>query len=161
MMNEKISKNEQTAFLSALRDVHVMYVKQQLTLLSALQNKFGPEVAQVVEQENCALVCRTYLAGSTGTGSIEALINLLWEPLRTKGYEFSVTHSEDGVQMKCTACPWARLYRNLGGADWGYRLYCAVDEDLVKGFNSQIGFKRTKTLMEGDEYCDHFYYMKE
>lgn len=153
--------NEQTAFLNALRDVHVMYVKQQLTFLNALQDKFGAKVAQVVEQENSASVCQTYLAGATGNGSIEALISLLWEPLRTKGYEFSVIHSEAGVQMKCTVCPWARLYRNLGGADWGYRLHCAVDEDLVEGFNSKIGFKRTKTLMAGDEYCDHFYYLKE
>ena len=161
MMNEQISANKEAALLNALRDVHVTYVKQQITLLNALQDKFGTEVAQVVQQKNSALVCQAYFAGASDERSIEALINLLWEPLRTKGYEFSVTQSEAGVQMKCTACPWARLYRNLGGADWGHRLYCAVDEDLVGGFNPQIGFTRTKTLMEGDEYCDHFYYMKE
>ena len=139
----------------------MMYVKQQLTLFEALRDKFGSDVAQVVEQSNSASVCQAYLAGATGEGTIEALINLVWEPLRSQGFEFTVTPSEKGVQIQCTACPWARLYRNLGGAEWGYRLYCAVDEPLVEGFNPNIGFKRTKTLMEGDDCCDHLYYWQD
>jgi len=160
MMNDAQLQNEPAALFSALREVHGMYVRQQLALLNALQERFGAEVAQVVEQENSAQVCRAFLAGADGAGSVDDLIARLWEPLRAKGYEFSVTRGDEGVQIHCTACPWARLYRNLGGADWGYRLYCAADEALTAGFNAQIGFQRTKTLMEGHDCCDHFYYMK-
>ena len=161
MMNETPLQNEQAVLFSALREVHGMYVRQQLALLNALQDQFGVEVAQVVEQTNSAQVCRAYLAGADGAGSIDDLIARLWEPLRAKGYEFSVTRGEGGVQIHCTACPWARLYRHLGGADWGYRLYCAADEALTAGFNAQIGFQRTKTLMEGHDCCDHRYFMKD
>ena len=44
--------------------------------------------------------------------------------------------------------------------DLMYQHTCSVDECIATTFNPQIGFRRTKTLMQGDEYCDHFYYMK-
>jgi predicted ArsR family transcriptional regulator len=160
-MSEQTKKVEQTVLLPAIRELHLMYTHQQITLLNALKDKFGPEVVAVVEQANSAAVCQQFLAGANDERGIEALIDLLWEPLRTKGYEFTIARTDEGVQMTCTACPWATLYKNLGGADWGYHLYCAVDEDLVEAFNPQIGFKRTKTLMEGQDACDHFYYLKD
>ena len=159
-MTEQTKIAEQPAILPALRELHVMYTSQQITLLNALKDEFGPEVVTVVEQANSTAVCQRFLAGANGKRTIEALINFLWEPLSTKGYAFTIDRSDEGVQMKCTACPWAALYKNLGGAEWGFHLYCAVDEDLVEAFNPQIGFKRTKTLMEGHDSCDHFYYLK-
>jgi predicted ArsR family transcriptional regulator len=155
------TKIEAQLLLQTVREVHLTYVKQQIILLNALKDKFGPEVVEVVAQANSKAVCQQYLVQAAGQGSIEDLINLLWEPLRSKGYEFTTQQAENGVQMKCTACPWAMLYKNLGGAEWGYHLYCAADEHLVAGFNPAIGFKRTKTLMEGHDCCDHFYFMKD
>jgi predicted ArsR family transcriptional regulator len=159
-MTEQTKKADQPALLPAIRELHLMYTHQQIMLLNALKENFGPDVVVVVEQANSASICQQFLAGANGERTIEALIDLLWEPLRTKGYEFTVDQTDEDVQMTCTACPWATLYRNLGGADWGYHLYCAADEDLVDAFNPQIGFKRTKTLMEGYDSCDHFYYLK-
>ena len=152
---------DQQSLLQAMREVHVTYVKQQIMLLNALKDKFGSAVVDVVQQTNSKALCHVYLMQATGEGTIEDLINVLWEPLRSKGYEFTVEHSDKGVQMKCTVCPFAALYKNLGGAEWGYHLYCAADEYLVEGFNPAIGFNRTKTLMEGHDCCDHFYFMKD
>ena len=151
----------QQSFLQAMREVHVTYVKQQILLLNALKNKFGSAVVDVVQQANSQAICHTYLAQATSDGTIDDLINVLWEPLRSKGYEFTIEQTDEGVQMECTACPWAMLYKNLGGAEWGYQLYCAADESLVESFNPTIGFKRTKTLMEGHDCCDHFYFIKD
>lgn len=148
------------AMFQALRGVHRMYVKQQITLLNALKDKFGPEAAETVERANAQEVCRAYLSQAGGERSIDDLIALLWEPLRAQGYEFTVERQENGAQIRCTACPFATLYKNLGGAEWGYRLYCAADSNLVEGFNPEIGFKRTQTLMEGHNCCDHYYYVK-
>jgi len=39
-------------------------------------------------------------------------------------------------------------------------MFCQNDFYIAEGFNSKIGLKRTKTLMEGHDCCDHFYYMK-
>ena len=48
----------------------------------------------------------------------------------------------------------------LKATDWLYHHTCSADEAMVSGFNPKIGFRRTKTLMQGDDYCDHYYYMK-
>jgi predicted ArsR family transcriptional regulator len=146
-----------------LAQIHSRYVKQQIAILSGLREHFGSGVMEVVERAHAEHALRPYLtiAHEKNMGAIDDLIGLVWEPLRAHGYEFEVERSERGVQIKCTACPLAALYRQTGGAEWGYRLYCAIDGLLVEQFNGRIGFRRTRTLMEGDECCDHFYYNKE
>jgi predicted ArsR family transcriptional regulator len=146
-----------------LKAVHGMYIKQQISLLEGLKSEFGPRVVDVVRETNNRDVCQVYkaLAERSGSNSIDDLVNLLWEPLRDKGYAFTVEKTDAGVQMNCTACPFAAMYRSLGGAEWGYAIYCAADEELTKAFNPNIGFKRTRTLMEGHACCDHFYFNRE
>ena len=115
-------------------------------------------MAQVVEQTNSHRICQSYLAHIPEVQrSLDDFLMILWEPLRQHGYEFTVERSGNSVQMKCAACPWATLYKQLGGAKWGYLLYCAADAPLVRQFNPKITFTRAKTLMEGDYCCDHFY----
>lgn len=152
--------NEVTSPLHALKAVHVMYVKQQLTLLNALHAHFGPDVARIAAQASAEQFCQLYLAQASEQRTIDDLIRLLWEPLRQQGYEFTIQHTAQGVQMTCTACPLAKLYRQLGGAEWGYHLYCAADAMLTEHFNPRVGFRRTTTLMEGHACCDHLYYNK-
>jgi predicted ArsR family transcriptional regulator len=162
-MQAQQTDEARAALMQAVKEVHVTYVKQQITLLNALKDALGPEVARVVEQANSQEICQTYqeLARQSGKSSIEDLVAVLWEPLRSRGYEFTAEQTEQGLQMHCTACPFATLYRQLGGAEWGFHLYCAADEQLAQAFNPSIGFKRTKTLMEGDEYCDHLYFYQD
>lgn len=144
----------------ALKSVHTMYIKQQITLLDALKAEYGTGVVEIVRETNSRDVCQTFraLAVQSGKNSIEDLVNVLWEPLRSKGYAFTMEAVDGGIQMNCTACPFASMYKALGGEEWGYALYCAADEDLARAFNPKVGFKREHTLMEGHQCCDHFYY---
>lgn len=147
----------------ALKAVHGMYIQQQIGLLNALRAEFGDGVAGVVRAKASSDSCAMFraLSEKTGKNSIDDLVALLWEPLRAKGYAFTMEKVDGGVRMHCTACPFAAMYRAMGGAEWGYALYCAADEDLTKAFNPKIGFKRTQTLMEGHDYCDHEYFYVE
>jgi hypothetical protein len=146
-----------------LKAVHGMYIRQQIDMFNALKQTFGAEVEAVIRQKSSRDACLAFqtLAQQTGKTSISDLIAVLWEPLRSKGFEFTQEQTEQGVQMKCTVCPFASMYRAMGGADWGYALYCAADEYLTQAFNPNIGFKRDHTLMEGNEFCDHFYFYKK
>jgi len=161
-MSEQQISDEQI-LKQALKAVHGMYIQQQITVFNALKEEFGPQVTDVIRQANSREVCKTFssLARQSGSNSIQDLVNVLWEPLRSKGYEFTVEQTGDGVQMHCLACPFAAMYRAMGGAEWGYALYCAADEDLVQAINPAIGFKRSQTLMEGHPCCDHFYFNRE
>jgi predicted ArsR family transcriptional regulator len=151
------------ALKQALKAVHGMYIQQQIGLLNALKAEFGDGVAGVVRAKASADACATFraLAEKTGKNSIDDLVTALWEPLRAKGYAFTMEKVDGGVRMHCTACPFAAMYRAMGGAEWGFALYCAADEDLTKAFNPKIGFKRTRTLIEGHDCCDHEYFYVE
>ena len=146
----------------ALKEVHVHYVKQQVFLLNALKEKFGDEVADTVEAANAEVYRKAFeaIAGAAGDASPTALVQTLWEPLRAQRYEFAVEAKDMGLQITCTRCPLATLYRDLGGWEWGFRLYCSADYAVAEGFNPKIRLRRTKTLMEGHDCCDHFYYLK-
>jgi len=51
-------------------------------------------------------------------------------------------------------CRYAEMYKELGMADLGYVLSCGRDFDMVEGFNPRMKLERTKTIMQGGEYCD-------
>jgi predicted ArsR family transcriptional regulator len=161
-MQEDALKKEIEKLKRTLKNTHFMYVTSELKIFDELKKRFGDDVESIIEEVTTKQVCDTYLksAENIKDKSIKNLIKLLWEPLRDNGYEFTIEEKGDAFQIKCTACPYAKLYNAIGKNKWGFKLYCAVDESLVRNFNDKIGFKRTKTLMEGHECCDHYYYMK-
>ncbi len=76
----------------------------------------------------------------------------------TQGHKFKIVENrKDSVRFKFTACPWATYFRAIGKPEIG-RFFCEVDEPLARAFNKCIKFERTKTLMDGDNYCDHHYF---
>jgi predicted ArsR family transcriptional regulator len=161
-MQEDVLKKEIEMLKQTLKNTHFMYAASQTKIFNELKNRLGVEVESIVEEVNTKEVCNLYLKSGEHSKdkSIKSFIQLLWEPLRAHGYEFTIDEKDDTFQIKCTACPYARLYNAIGQNKWGYTLYCAADEALVNNFNDNIGFKRTKTLMDGQDCCDHFYYMK-
>lgn len=146
-----------------LRRVERWHYREKIALLTALRDRFGPEVLAVVDEVTAERAQRYggLIAQRAGGSSIEDFIRLLWEPDRANGLEYTVERRPDGVQIHCTRCPMHELACAIGGAEWLYRLVCAADPYIVRGFNPQIGFRRTKTLMAGDDHCDHFYFMQE
>ncbi|MHA2496378.1 MAG: L-2-amino-thiazoline-4-carboxylic acid hydrolase [Candidatus Hodarchaeales archaeon] len=93
--------------------------------------------------------------------SIEDLLRTLWESFRQAGGEFTVEKTEaGGVQIHATKCPMADVYKSIGKESYGFLFHCVTDPHIVAGFNPEIDFRRTKTLMEGHAECDHYYEMK-
>ncbi len=56
-------------------------------------------------------------------------------------------------------CPYYEKYRELGLLDLGVELSCCRDKPFAQGFNSKLKLVRSKTIMEGAEYCDFRYYL--
>lgn len=59
------------------------------------------------------------------------------------------------------ACIHAKVFRDIDAADIGYLLYCKHDFAAAPAIHPKVALKRTKTLMEGDEFCDFVYYWTE
>ena len=128
-----------------------------------MKERFGEEAYQVLVQERSEGIRSQFskIAAERGDNSIEALIKYLCEPMLADGLEYTLEQTESGFQMNCTKCP---IYDNAklhGITEQMFYMVCANDPFMAEGFNPNIGFKRTKTLMQGDDCCDHFYYYKD
>ncbi len=58
-----------------------------------------------------------------------------------------------------TRCPYYEKYKELGLEEFGVEFSCCRDEPFARGFNPQLKLVRTKTIMEGADYCDFRYYL--
>jgi hypothetical protein len=72
-----------------------------------------------------------------------------------------IENREDFVSLRFTECLNAKVFRELNAADIGYATLCHGDEAWARAYNPKIKFIRTKTLMEGDDCCDHCYIMEK
>jgi hypothetical protein len=52
---------------------------------------------------------------------------------------------------------WQSPLRHTNAADLGYLLSCYGDYAAASGFNPKMRMIRTKTLMQGDAFCNHRY----
>jgi len=132
-------------------------------LLKIMEAHYGREVYQVLVKANSKRILQLWSkkAEEVGDNSIEALIKHLWEPLPAKGYEYTMEKTESGFQMRCTKCPAVDAAKRHGITEQMFYMCCENDQFIAEGFNPNIGFKMTKTLMQGDDCCNHFHYYKD
>ena len=60
-------------------------------------------------------------------------------------------------EVKVTECLWAKTYRDVQAGDLGYILSCYADSSAARAFNPKMRLVRTKTLMQGNDCCNHRY----
>jgi hypothetical protein len=63
----------------------------------------------------------------------------------------------EAFEFNVTRCRFAEMYARLGLAHLGGLLSCARDAAMINGFNPEIAFQRTQTIMEGAPHCDFRY----
>ncbi len=134
-----------------------------LSVLGACEHRFGRarvlEVIDLVVATNCRREWAE-VARKEGRNGVEDLARVLLRPLQgAQGFEFTLEPREGGLQMHCTRCPHAELGAALGISEWIEHLVCGGDPHIVAGFNSRMGFRRTRMLTTGHDHCDHFYFM--
>ncbi len=130
--------------------------------LNALRDEFGERVEEIIRENRAKRIEADWrkIAESHGRNDIQGMKDTLWKWVLNEGIEYEVTDTEEGTQFRVTRCPFAEMARELGASDWGFICYCEDDPPMVAGFNPEMGFRRTKTLMQGDDCCDHLYFMK-
>jgi hypothetical protein len=82
------------------------------------------------------------------------IVRDMWEGW-TEG-EFTIERTKEGIQIHCTKCPHADAYLAIDRRDYGVLFKCNEDFAIVKAY-PDIVFRRTKTVMEGDDCCDQFF----
>jgi hypothetical protein len=66
-----------------------------------------------------------------------------------------VEDTDKAMEFRVTECLWAKTFREAGAEDIGFATICYPDFASARAFNPQIKLIRTKTLMQGDDHCDH------
>ncbi len=61
---------------------------------------------------------------------------------------------DSSFSFNMTKCRYVDIYKALGNPKLGVLLSCNRDYALCRGFNPRIKLTRTKTIMEGAEFCD-------
>ncbi|MFH1135334.1 MAG: L-2-amino-thiazoline-4-carboxylic acid hydrolase [Pseudomonadota bacterium] len=134
-------------------------------LIKAYMDAFGREAALETARKvirNLAVEAGKMLKLFAGGESMEHLNRAL--PLFGQGgaLEFEIVEAgEKKAGVNVTRCKYAEMYKEHGLEEFGFLLGCGRDHALLEGFNPQIEFRRTQTIMEGAEFCDFRFEMKD
>lgn len=124
-----------------------------------LEQRYGPEVKQVVREQIVQRTPREKADFGPAEEDLHAFCRSL-ERGCTGSHEWErVADEPDRVGYRFTSCLWAEVFRELGAPDIGW-WWCEGDEPAVRAYHPQLRFKRTKTLMEGADCCDHVFYVQ-
>ncbi|MFC1557917.1 L-2-amino-thiazoline-4-carboxylic acid hydrolase [candidate division KSB1 bacterium] len=76
------------------------------------------------------------------------------EDVPTHTFEIA-EETPQSLQIRITECIWADAFKNTGAEDIGLAAICHPDYAYAYTFNPKIKLFRTKTLMTGDDCCNH------
>lgn len=130
-----------------------------LRLLVELQDKHGVSllatIAAFTEENGRAwMVGKTFPEGR----NLQAIKAELWDKLPPGFKHEVVENTPERLRFRVTECPIvAEMKQHNVPAALGYALNCASDPGIAAGVSPKIKFSRTKTLMQGDDCCDHGY----
>jgi len=133
-------------------------------LLERLADEYGDQVYELA-REVIVGVARTQgaaLAEQVGDDSLPAFASGLgaWSvdgALETEVVELT----DDSFAFDVTRCRYAEMYRSLGLEELGATLSCNRDGALIEGFNPDVDFERTQTIMGGADRCDFRFTLRE
>ena len=161
ILPEPVSEAVEKAFLAKLYSKMLTSATPLVKAVRAIQAKYGDEGVEVIHQafkEHAAERGRK-MAREAKAGTLKAYCSAL-EAGCTGGNEWLKLEDTDKRQAyRFTRCIWAEIFNELGARDIGFWM-CEGDEPMASAFNPAIGFQRTKTLMEGDDCCDHIFYLR-
>jgi hypothetical protein len=156
ILPQPISQENEEVILDLLKRKMTVSLDLAVQLLKAMEERFGPEAREVLqkmanEQEfppedevgnpNEDLWKFCTMIDHAAAGSHQ------WE---------RVIEEEARIAYQFSRCMYAEILHELGEPELGM-VMCARDGPWVKSYNPKLGFRRTKTLMEGDEMCDHIF----
>lgn len=130
-------------------------------LLARMADEFGADRVHELAREVIVEVARTQgaeLADAMGGNDLAHFAGSMTNWTKGGALEIEVLEQTDDVfAFNVTRCRYAEMYRDLGLADLGAALSCNRDGTMVEGFNPNIEFTRTQTIMGGAGHCDFRY----
>lgn len=133
---------------------------QRASLFRHLVDRFGSEVLEVLSRHTSEQIKTRLANAELECRDLNAVMELLWDQMMD-GVEFKVLErTSEVLKLSVSKCLFVAEMAKLGAADFGNAFYCACDFGFCEGLNPAIEFPRSKSLMNGDECCNHTYTLK-
>lgn len=85
----------------------------------------------------------------------EALaVSLLYSQATTMSME---RKTENSIAFNVTECLWAKTFKDMNEEELGYFICCRPDFAMAEACHQKLRLQRTKTLMQGDDCCNHIW----
>lgn len=130
-------------------------------LVERLSAEFGAQHVHAIVRDEIVEIARRQgaaMAESVGSNDIESFTVALAAWSKDGALETDLIElSEDRLAFNVTRCRYAELYQALGLQELGATLSCNRDGALMEGFNPNVEFRRTQTIMQGASHCDFDY----
>lgn len=132
-------------------------MRDRAGLFRELVKKYGPGIVEAVREYVEKSTEERVRGADLPRRNLEAILELVWKPSAgTLEWEVA-SKSAAELRIRVTKCLYADEMRRREAADIGFAFYCAFDDGFCRGFNPDLTFTRTKTLMTGDDCCNHTY----
>ena len=130
-------------------------------MLDAMSAQFGREPVQAIARAVIIALAEAQgaqLADTVGGCSLAHFEGTLdrWQADDALRIEVQESSAER-FAFNVTRCRYAEMYRELGIPELGAILSCNRDAALMDGFNPDVAFTRTQTIMGGATHCDFVY----
>lgn len=130
-------------------------------LLERFAAEFGAERVYELAREVVVDVARTQgraLAEAVGDNGLESFAGTMGAWTKDDALSVEIRNLDSGeFAFDVTRCRYAEMYQALGIAELGALLSCNRDGTMIEGFNGNIEFTRTQTIMSGADRCDFVY----
>ena len=141
------------------REIEAHILKNVFVIAS---QRWGEQAAKDLIAETCAQAAiehGQHLAQENGKiPNLEDFMNILHRWTAGNALEIEVLESSaTKLHFNVTRCRYAELYKDLGLQDLGPLLSCERDGRFCEGYNRDIVFQRTQTIMQGASHCDFKY----
>ena len=119
-----------------------------------LSKRFGKEQAREIVQETVSQSAieqgKTFADQIDGDPNLKDFYDILPLWSRDGALEIDVLEaSPDKLDFNVKRCRYAEMYREMGIGEIGDLLSCQRDGDFCIGYNAEIEFRRTQTIMGG------------
>ena len=136
--------NSYIDFIKTLQDE--LDEKELLSLLNTHSAKVGKRIGSRQAENSPDSKFRTFTETFRG-------------PQRERYLTMEITEDTDKVfEIRATECIWAKVFRDAGlGGEIGHAAVCNMDYYWPPAFNPDFKMERSKTLMQGNDCCNHRY----
>jgi hypothetical protein len=147
------------------RETIELRFKEFIKTMKAIKEEWGSEKTIVFLETNTDK--RSFRSGEkmlkkSDDNSFATYTSFLDNPFYENTLTFEYVEKSDKVlEIKVTECIWATTFLKNNVGDIGHAHVCTGDFSHCQGFNPKIKLIRTKTLMQGDAYCNHRYILEE